>query len=108
MNDVPVPIASNSFQIREKVHNLWNFQQLGNPKKNTVKVALETISYREPQLWNLVPSEIRILSVFQYLEKRWKIGVEEHPYRLYIFVYGHMSVDIHLCIYVYVYIHNMT
>ena len=44
MNDVPVPIASNSFQIREKVHNLWNFQQLGNPKKNTVKVALETIS----------------------------------------------------------------
>ena len=105
MNDVPVPIASNSFQIREKVHNLWNFQQLGNPKKDTVKVALETISYRGLQLWNLVPSEIRILSVFQYLEKRWKIGVEERPYRLYIFVYGHNYergyTSMYLCICVY-------
>lgn len=69
MNDVPLPIASNLFQIRDKVHNLWNFQQLGNPKKNTVKVSLERISYCGPQLWNLVPSEIRIFSVFQYLEK---------------------------------------
>ena len=70
MDDVPVPISCNSFQIPEKVHNLWNFQQLGNPKKNTVKVALETISYCGRQLWNLVPREIRILSVSQYLEKR--------------------------------------
>ena len=36
MNDVPLPIPSNSFQVREKVQHIWNFQQLGKAKKNTL------------------------------------------------------------------------
>ena len=69
INNLPLPIVSNSFQICEKVHNLRNFQQLANPKSSTVKQALERNSYRGWQLWNLVPSEIRNSLTFQYLEK---------------------------------------
>ena len=36
-----------------------NFRQLASSTKNTTKMGLETISYRGPQLWNLVPREIK-------------------------------------------------
>ena len=83
MNDLPLPLASSLFHICKKVSNLQNFQQLANPKKNNVKVALETIFYRGPQLWNLVPSEIRkplTYSIFRKKIKKW--NCEECPCRL--------------------------
>lgn len=83
MNDLPLPLASNLFHILKKVYNLQNFQQLANPKQNNVKVALEAIFYRGPQLWNLVPSEIRkplTYSIFRKKIKKW--NCEECPCRL--------------------------
>ena len=44
------------------------FKNLKIPKKNSVEVILEAITYRAPQLWNLAPTEIKdapSLSIFK-------------------------------------------
>ena len=46
-------------------------------------MGLETISYRAPQLWNLVPTEIKdapFLSTFKEKIKSWYCG--NGPFRL--------------------------
>ena len=46
------------FKVCKINYNLKHFRKLANTKKNSVKMGLETITYRAPQLWNLVPIEI--------------------------------------------------
>ena len=46
-------------QIRIINYTLRHFQKLANTKKNSVKMGLETILYHTPQLWNLVPIDIK-------------------------------------------------
>ena len=42
--------------------------------KIPIKMALEKISYREPQLWNLVPTEIKdVLSLSIFKENKVKV-----------------------------------
>ena len=62
------------FQVRKINYDLRNFQKIVNIKKNSVKMGLETISYRAPQLWNLVPTDIKdalSLSTFTKKIKSW-------------------------------------
>ena len=62
------------FQGRKTSYNPRHFQKIANSKKNSVKMGLETISYRAPQLWNLVPTEIKdapSLSIFKEKIKSW-------------------------------------
>ena len=47
------------FQVHTTNYNLRHFQKTANTKNNSVKMRLETISYHAPQLWNLVPTEIK-------------------------------------------------
>ena len=55
--------------------NLRHFQKIANHKKNSVKMGLETISYRACQLRNLVPVEIKqTLSIFKEKIKAWHCG----------------------------------
>ena len=58
------------FQFRENSYNLRNFQQLASSTKKTTKLGLEAISYRGPQLWNLVPQEIKESASFLYLKTK--------------------------------------
>ena len=51
--------ASNSFQKRENVLILPNFELITTLRKNTAKMGLKTISYGRPQLSNLLPNKIR-------------------------------------------------
>ena len=51
MNDI--------FFSRQNIYNLWKFQELSTPAKNTVNFGMETISYRVPQLLNLIPNNIK-------------------------------------------------
>ena len=49
-------------------------KKFADSKKNSVKMCLETISYRAAQLWNLVPTEIKdtlSLSIFKEKIKLW-------------------------------------
>ena len=62
------------FQVRKINYDLRHFQKIANTKKNSVKMCLETISYRAPQLWNLVPTDIKdalSLSTFKKKIKSW-------------------------------------
>ena len=60
--------------ISRKFFNLKNFQQLASSMKKTTKMGLETISYCGPQLWNLVPQEIKESTPFLIFKdkiKKW-------------------------------------
>ena len=48
------PIMSDLFVTRENNYNLISFEALKSSHKRTVKFETETISYRGPQIWNLI------------------------------------------------------
>ena len=67
-------LLSITFQFCENSYNLRNFQQLASSTKKTTKMGLETISYHGPQLWNLVPQEIKESASFLIFKdkiKKW-------------------------------------
>ena len=71
------------FQVRKINYNLRHSQKFVSTKKNSVKMGLETINYRAPQLWNLVPTEIKdapSLSIFKENIKSW--SCDNYPCRL--------------------------
>ena len=71
------------FQARKINYDLRHFHKIANTKKNSVKMGLETISYRAPQLWNLVPTDIKdalSLSTFKKKIKSWYC--DSFPWRL--------------------------
>ena len=49
------PIMSDLFVTKDNNYNLRNFQELKSLHKRTVDLGTETISYRGPQKWNLIP-----------------------------------------------------
>ena len=54
-------ITSDLFVTRVNNYNLRNFQELESSLKRTVKFRTETISYRGPQIWNLISETLRAL-----------------------------------------------
>ena len=55
-NELPPPIMESILNKRFNTYNLWNFLKFATERKRTVWYGLETLSYRYPQLWSLVPS----------------------------------------------------
>ena len=52
-----------------------NFQCLHFTNKRTVKYGTETVTYRGPQIWNLVPKKTKNASCFDIFKKeigKWK------------------------------------
>ena len=52
---------SDLFVTRENNYNLRSLQEIKSSLKRTVKFGTETISYRGPQIWNLIPERVREL-----------------------------------------------
>ena len=50
---------SDLFVTKENNYNLGDFKELESSLKRTVKFETETISYRGPQIWNLIPERLR-------------------------------------------------
>ena len=66
---------SDLFVTRENNYNLGNFHELESSHKQTVKFGTETISYRGPQMWYLIPERLRAfetLNKFKTEVKKWK------------------------------------
>ena len=66
---------SDLFVTRENNYNLRNFQGLESSLKRTVKFGTESISYRGPQIWNLIPERLRALKTLNKFKKeikKWK------------------------------------
>ena len=65
-------IMSDLFVTRENNYNLRNFQELESSLRRTVKFGTEIISYRGPQIWNLIPERIRALETLNKFKKEIK------------------------------------
>ena len=74
-NGLSPPIMNDFFFSRQNIYNLRKFQELSTSTKNTVKFGTETISYKGPQLWNLIPDNIKskpTLELFKNKIRKWK------------------------------------
>ena len=56
------PILESVLKGRNNTYNIRKFQEFETERKRTVYFALETISYRSPQLWSLLPEHTRQLN----------------------------------------------
>ena len=66
---------SDLFVTKENNYNLRNSQALESLHKRTVKFGTESISYRGPQIWNLIPEKLRTsetLNKFKKEIKKWE------------------------------------
>ena len=66
------PIMRDLFITRENNYNLRNCQELEFPLRRTVKFGTESISYRGPQIWNLIPERLRTLETLNKFKKEIK------------------------------------
>ena len=58
-NNLNPPIMDNMFERRNNTYNFRNFQEFAAKRKRTVKMGLETLNYRSPQLWSILPENLR-------------------------------------------------
>ena len=73
-NNLNPPIMDNMLERRNSTYNLTNFQEFATKRKRTVKMGLETLNYRSPQLWSILPENLRqINSLVQFKEsvRKW-------------------------------------
>ena len=82
-NNLNPPIMDNMFERRNNTYNLRNFQEFATKRKRTVKMGLETLNYRSPQLWSILPENLRqINSLVQFKENVRKWVCIDCPCRL--------------------------
>ena len=60
----------NLFVTGGNNYSLRNFQDLESSLRRTVKFGTETISYRGPQIWNLIPKRLKTLETLNKLKKK--------------------------------------
>ena len=76
-NGLSPPIMNDVFFSRQNICNLRKFQELSTSTKNTVNFSMENISYRGPQLWNVIPNNIKLeptLELFRKKITKWICG----------------------------------
>ena len=71
-NELAPPIMDSMFERRNKSYNLHNFQQFFTEIKLTVHYDLETLSYWSPQLWSLLPENIKEVQSFEIFKRKVK------------------------------------
>ena len=74
-NGLSPPIMNDIFFSRQNIYNLQKLQELSISTKDTMNFGMETISYRGPQLWNLIPDKIKSEPSLELLKKKtrkWK------------------------------------
>ena len=64
------PIMSDLFVTRENNSNIRNFQELESSLRQTEKFGTETISYREPQIWNLISEILKRLETLNTFKNK--------------------------------------
>ena len=75
VNSICPPIMKTFFDFRENRYNIRKFQEMRQQKVRTVRYGLETALYRAPQLWSLVPADLKSLpniNLFNSKMKHWK------------------------------------
>ena len=73
-NNCP-PIMKTFFDFRENRYSIRKFQEMRQQKVRTVRYGLETALYRAPQLWSLVPTDLKSapnVNQFKSKIKHWE------------------------------------
>ena len=82
-NNLNPPIVDFMFERRNNTYNLRNFEEFAMKRKRTLNMGLETLNYRSPQLWSILPENLRqINSLVQLKESVRKWGCTDCPCRL--------------------------
>ena len=68
-NELAPPIMDSMFTRRENPYNLRNFREFEMERKRTVKYGTESITYRSPQLWDLLPEDLKQMSSLSQFKK---------------------------------------
>ena len=72
--DLAPPIMDSLLNRRTICYNFRNLQEFQSERKRTVFYGLETISYRAPQLWTILPEEFKqrnTISLFKSDVRQW-------------------------------------
>ena len=75
-NELAVPLMNEIFVKRYYAYNLRNPSDFMRPRFHSVFHVKEGISYLGPQIWNMIPVEMKNLttiSAFKRKVKKWKI-----------------------------------
>ena len=87
-NDISPPLVKSIFPRREVPYNLRNSNPFQSSHVNTVFRGTETISFRGPKTWNLVPENIKnakSLNEFKAKIRNWEpVGCECRLCKTYI------------------------
>ena len=68
-NILNLPIVNFMFERRNSTYNPRNFQEFATKGKRTVKVGLETLNHRHPQLWSILPENLRQINLIVQFNK---------------------------------------
>ena len=69
-NDISPTIMKNIFDVKRTTYNLRSGPTLLTSNIKTVKYGMESLSYRGPKTWNLVPLSIRNSKTFSEFKSR--------------------------------------
>ena len=72
LNGLAPPIITNMFTERVNHYNLRNFRELKTESRSTVRNGTETLLFRAPQLWQILPPEIKASATLDTLKKKIK------------------------------------
>ena len=67
-NELAPPIMDSMLNRRNITYNFRNLHESQSERKRTVFNALETLSYHAPQLWTLLPEEIKQTNTIDLLK----------------------------------------
>ena len=82
-NNLNHPIMDFMFEKKNNTHNLRNFQEFATKRKRTVKMDLEALNNRTPQLWSILPENLRQINLLvQFKESVRKWDCIDCPCRL--------------------------
>ena len=81
LNSLSPSIMNGAFMIRNNKYNLSNFQCLYSTNKRAVKHGTETVTYRGPQIWNVVPEKTKSASFDIFRKEIGKCKEEKCPCR---------------------------
>ena len=82
-NKLNPPIMGFMFERRNNTYNFINFPEFATKRKRTVKMDLETLNYRSPQLLSILPENLRqVNSLGQFKESVRKKDYIDCPCRL--------------------------
>ena len=110
--DLAPPIMGSMLNRKTICYNFRNLQEFQSERKNCEKAVfygLETISYRAPQLWTILPEEFKQrnpISLFKSDVRHWRYN--ECPCRLCkVFVPNSREIHVQLEIYWYLLLFDM-